>query len=263
MYNNKLIVVVKINNEILRENGEYIYVPSGSEYSLNFKNLESRRALVKVQIDGVNVLSNHSLIINPNEEVNLERFITNNDLDKGNKFKFIKKTKEISKYRGDKIDDGIIRIEFQFEKEKVEPIYIPSPIVWYTHEFQPYHIDCWSWDKNTIKNNEPKFKNEFYCSTSINNCNTRSICENNFSNDLNDDGITVKGSISNQGFKFSNIDELESNVHTIIFKLKCSNKDNNEIKKPLTVNTRLICETCGKSSKSTINFCPNCGTSLV
>ena len=43
MYNNKLVAAIKSNGKVLREFGEEVYIPFGSEYSILIKNLHSVR----------------------------------------------------------------------------------------------------------------------------------------------------------------------------------------------------------------------------
>ena len=90
MYLKKLAVAVKVGGNILRENGEEVYVPFGSEYSIMLKNLESVNAVVSISIDGKCVTDNRELIIHPGASIELEGFIKNKKVS--NKFKFIEKT---------------------------------------------------------------------------------------------------------------------------------------------------------------------------
>lgn len=268
MFKNKLIVVLKSNGKILREYGDNIHIPFGTEYSLGFKNLENRKAVAKVEIDGVDVLDSHSLILNPNEEINLERFITNGDLNNGNKFKFIKKTKEISDYRGDKIDDGIIRIEFRFEEEITVPKITYYTINNNTHlNYDTSKYRSVDYSKNTLNDIKKRrflegsvpYGDNFSC-FSVSSTTFKS--DNNIQKDV-DDGITVKGSISNQGFQFGYVESLEDKSYIIIFNLKGYDSSLVQIQKPITIKTKLQCETCGKKSRSNNKFCSKCGTSLI
>ncbi len=277
-YSKGLVVSIKCNGKILRDNdNNNIYLPFESEYSILFKNLTSKRCCVSVDIDGMNILNNNQLIINPNETQELERFF-NNDINKGNKFKFIKKTQKISDYRGDRIDDGIIRIEHQFEKDKKDNVKI---IYEYTNPYTPYpyyppyytlpayipHYHFYSSTDNTIKNiNNNDVENHCYYNSIVgqNESFTISSTINNTDNirQINEDGITVKGSESNQHFNYTNIGELENKEDTIIFKLNGQNKDNNEIKKEISIKDKMICQTCGTSNKSLNKYCRECGTYL-
>jgi hypothetical protein len=130
MYGNKLAAAIKVNGKVLREFKDTAYIPFGSEYTILIKNLNTVRALVNIYIDGDNVVPG-GLVLNPGQEVDLERSVKNGNLNSGNKFKFIERTGAVEEHRGVKLEDGLIRIEHQFE--------IPRPVinvapVWNTHK---------------------------------------------------------------------------------------------------------------------------------
>jgi len=264
MYQEKMVVCLKNNNKILREKEGIIQIPFGSEYSIFIKNMESRKAKVKISIDGVDVLNGQSLLVNPNDTTELEGFL--NDCVAKNKFKFIPKTKEISEYRGDKIDDGLIRIEFWYEKSKpitqqINQVFNPiSP--WITYK-QPTWI-------TTTSNIDIKSKSvQTDCLRSFDNniCQTSFTAQNcSLNNSVNlksfDEGITVKGEEINQGFKYGNIGVLEENSHVIILRLVGFNDVGDKIEKIVTVSDKLQCKICGKVSGSSSKFCDRCGSYL-
>ncbi len=115
MYNSKLVASLKANGKILREFKDTVYIPFGSEYSILIKNLNTVRAIVNVYIDGENAVPG-GLVVSPGQEIDLERSIKNGNMTEGNKFKFIERTGNIEQHRGVKLEDGIVRIEYQFEK---------------------------------------------------------------------------------------------------------------------------------------------------
>ena len=115
MYQNKFVAVVKFEGKILREKGDIVTLPFGSEYTLLLKNLNSKKAQVNITIDGSDILDGKKLLLDPDSDMELEGFLKGKKAYK--KFKFIDKNPQISEYRGDKIDDGIIRIEFTYEKD--------------------------------------------------------------------------------------------------------------------------------------------------
>lgn len=115
MYNNKLVASIKVNGRILRENKETVLIPFGSEYSFLIKNLHTIRALINVFIDGDNVVPG-GLVLDAGKEIDLERYVRNGNLTEGNRFKFIERTAGIEQHRGVKLEDGLVRIEFQFER---------------------------------------------------------------------------------------------------------------------------------------------------
>ena len=95
MYQNKLAVAIKSSGKVLREFEDNVYLPFSTEYSIFIKNKNSVRASVKIEIDGVDVTQGVSLVVNPNDEIELERFIKNGNLNSGNRFKFIERTSAI------------------------------------------------------------------------------------------------------------------------------------------------------------------------
>jgi len=80
---------------------------------------------------------------------------------------------------------------------------------------------------------------------------------------FNEDGITVEGGDSNQHFHYGSIEECETQSSVITLQLKGITESNVSIKKPITVKTKLICRSCGTSSKSFVKFCHECGTRLI
>lgn len=252
-YKQKLVGVVKVNGRILREDNDVVYLPFGSEYSILLKNLESRRSLVKIFIDGQEVTKG-GLVLNPNSNVELERFI--DDLNTGNKFKFIQKTEKIVEHRGDKIDDGMIRIEYRFEKFK--PITIGE-----------HHLNTRYYDYEPIGSYWPMYgsANPFIRGFSgLGSCEGNSsvaMATPTYSCNINsNEGITVKGSESNQSFNYVNMNEMEENSFVIVLRLKGYNGEK-EVEKPFIVQDKLECSSCGTKSKSNIKYCPECGTFLT
>lgn len=243
MYKNNFVVVVKCNGSILREkDGGKVYLPFGSEYSILLKNKDARRALVEIEVDGKNVLGGRKLIMSGNETQEIKGFMR--DMSKTNKFKFIKKTREIQKHRGDRIDDGLVRVTYQFE----EP---PKPIVANFYYRSPSIGGYWS-DRTYYGTD---LIGSSYCSTG----------ETKFSNNATpnvDEGITVKGGEVNQSYTQGHIGSLSSEIGTIVLHLLGLNTFSVEVSKPLTVTSKLFCETCGRKTKSNNKFCPNCGTYL-
>ena len=227
MYNNNFVAVIKSNGKILRENlnGE-VMLPFGSNYSILLKNLNTVDVVVNIEVDGENVLQDNNLVISPNSDFELLGKLK--DLNKSNKFKFIHKTDQISNYRGDRIDDGIVKITYSFVKPPVSTI-------------NPWVV--------RYKSVPAAYSN--YRSSDIFCC-VSGVYE----------GITVKGEEFNCDFTTTIVGDLESKIHLIVFNLVGKTKDKKKIKKHLYVNTILTCETCGQKSKSSKKYCSNCGTYL-
>lgn len=276
VYNASLVAVVKCNGKILRENKDIVSLPFNSEYSILIKNLNSKRCLVNISIDGKDALDSNSIIIDGNDETEIKGFMVGNKVK--NRFKFIEKSKQISDYRGDRIDDGIIRIEYWFEKEIMKQ-YIFHPIHYYYYPYYPiicgngsafnnyneslqFSSPISSTENNasnwTISSSGATLNANASYNSSINYCSSTPIKES-----LVNEGITVKGTEISQNYNYGSIGILEENSKVIILKLTGTNIDSGKvIDNPITVQTKKVCPTCGKKSKSNIKFCGSCGTFL-
>lgn len=250
MYNNKLVAAIKSKGKILREFNDTVFVPFSTEYSILIKNLHTVRALVHINIDNTEVIPG-GLMIRPNQEIEVERWIKNGNLSEGNRFKFIERTSNIENHRGIGASDGLIRIEFQFEDISLNfgSLY-STPI---SRDWSQY---------NTILrgNNWTESASTAIYTTSVNTVNM--VQDSGSAIPANDIGITVPGSKSNQQFSTSSWFSTESTKHVIILKLLGETKDNELIRKPITVKHKPKCQTCGKQNKATSKFCSECGTSL-
>lgn len=287
MYNNKLAVCIKTAGKVLREHKDTVYLPFGSEYSIFIKNLNSVRALVKIEIDGHDVTGNGGLVIYGNSEIDLERFIQNGNFNQGNRFKFIERSESVERHRGVGVEDGLLRVEFQFEK--------PSQINWndvhdWYKTYKPIVPDPW---KPYYYNTPQVFLNHAGdpppfgmadnggilrsmsvgggTATSCTITTTNSVPLNQAYGDVHqtfsanatsDVGITVPGSISDQKFVTAAWFPTEDTKHVMVFKLLGETEKGKAIKAPVTVKAKPKCVTCGRQNKATAKFCTNCGTSL-
>ena len=300
MYNNKLVASLKANGKILREFKDTVYIPFGSEYSILLKNLNTTRAVVNVFLDGENVVPG-GLVIDPGREVDLERWIKNGNLSEGNRFKFIERTTAIEEGpRGIKLEDGLVRIEFQFEA--------PRPVI--QPKWIPGHYE-YDWYQNNSLNrglfNSPVYGgttgisgstgDRFSVTASGSTCqvNVNGVMRGvDYSNGesvkataaaainqvapqsselhdgsatmdwmpANDVGITVPGSKSEQKFTHVTMGVMETEKHSIVLKLLGETPDNKPIVKPVTVKAKPKCVTCGTQNKAHAKFCHKCGTAL-
>lgn len=281
MYNNKLAVALKANGKVLREQKDTVYVPFGTEYTILIKNLNTVRASVTIEIDGQDATQNVSLIINAKEELELTRFIKDGNLNAGNRFKFIERTASIEQHRGVGVEDGLIRIEFEFERERQPMVTltnhqpwwdqkIGSP--WYGREDKIYYADpsYYTCDtavsKGTLRSTSPTH-GELMNSVTSNAVSQQTMgfataaCA--VPQSFNDAGITVPGSVSDQ--KFSTVYSFSGDgvKHAIILKLLGENPNGQVIQQPVTVKAKPKCTACGKVNKATAKFCSECGTSLA
>jgi hypothetical protein len=271
-FKEQFVVVVKCNGKILREDNGVVSLPFGSEYSLLIKNLNSRRASIKISIDGQDVLDRSSLVIEPNQETELQGFLTG--MIAKNKFKFIQKTKEIQKHRGDKIDDGIIRIEFAFEKP---PVTKREVIVEHHHCWDHWHWPFYRYDYYEYKPIRSFYSsNENIGSSSAewsakgssaaplvnnNDIQVYNCSLNNLTVPQQDEGITVKGNEIAQAFHATYLGEMDP-PEVITIRLKGFKGDGEPVIQVKTTKTKITCSSCGKKCRSSMKYCSNCGTFL-
>ncbi len=290
MYNNKLAVALKSAGKVLREFKDEVYVPFGSEYSVYIKNMNSVRALVKVSVDGVDVGDGTKFVVDANDSIDIERFIKNGNFDEGNRLKFIERTGAIEDHRGIDIEDGLVRVEFDFEKPA------PATTIYWPY-VPPYRRDR-RWDDNifysqgtghspliggsftTISNHvgdapqvtltSSNVGADAKASASAEGVLRNAVNVNYAAVDLpeiqaeveNDVGITVPGSISDQQFNVASWFPTETETHVIVLKILGQTSDNVQVTKPVTVRAKPSCGTCGRTNKATAKFCTECGTSL-
>lgn len=301
MYSNKMVASLKANGKILREFKDTILIPFGSEYSFLLKNLHTQRAVVNIFIDGENAVDG-GLVIDAGREVNLERYVKNNNLTEGNSFKFIERTTAIEDGpRGIKLEDGLIRIEFQYEQPS--PVYkVPqqwirgnyeydtiaksgifnSPMYGGTHSISGGLGDRFSvtasgavnqMNVNGALRGVDTSKNGAATSQAASAAVNKYCADNGIQNkmemhdgaatmDWNDVGITVPGSKSTQKFQTVTMGAMEAEKYTMVLKLLGETADHKPVLQPVTVERKPECVTCGKKNKAHAKYCVECGTAM-
>ena len=285
MYNQKLVASIKVKGKILREFKDTVYIPFASEYSILLKNLNTVRAVVNVFVDGENAVPG-GLVIDPGRSVDLERWIKNGNLSEGNRFKFIERTAQIEDGpRGIKEEDGLIRVEYQFE--------LPRPVINLNQVFG---------NNSTIYSSEYQGVTDKYSKTSgwISASGSSTISQMNVGGvlrgidysqgesvkataaaainqvapdnieyhsgaatmDWNDVGITVPGSKSTQTFQTVTMGALDPVKHNIVLRIVGDLGHNKPVDKAVTVKHKPKCVTCGKQNRAHAKFCVECGTAL-
>jgi hypothetical protein len=261
--------------KILREQSERVVLPFGSEYSVLLKNLDSVRVQAKVSVDGKDATEGTWLVIEPNSSIELERFIRNGNLEKGNRFKFIERTNEIENARGVKEDDGLIRVEFKKEYIAPKPIVQTihhQHVYYYGYPWYPIYRPYWNpypyWGGSRC-NSATQTSG---ANTTISAANTNNTVFSNSSGSplramnklalqTNDAGITVPGSESNQKFHTTGWFATESESEVIVLHL-VGRKGSEPIKRAVVVSDKPACVTCHKVNKANSKFCSRCGTAL-
>lgn len=277
MYNQKLVASIKSNNKVLREFKDTVYIPFASEYSILLKNLNTTRAVVNVFIDGENVVPG-GLVIDPGRTVDLERWVKNGNLSEGNKFKFIERTAAIEDGpRGIKLEDGLVRIEYQFELPRPVlniPTWTTTTTRWDTIYGSVNDATSPTYNVNGVMRGVDFSKGEqvraMAASATTATLNSMGISSTSEVHDgmatmdsyVSDVGITVPGSKSTQSFQTVTVGTLETTVHNIVLKLVGDLGNNKPITKPVTVHHKPKCVTCGKQNRAHAKFCVECGTAL-
>ena len=268
MYNNKLAVAIKTGGKVLREVGETVYIPFGSEYSFFVKNLNNVRADVKISIDGDEIADGDSFVVGPNQSVDIERFLRKNNLNEGNRFKFIERTAGIENHRGVGAEDGLIRVEFRFEKRQPKIEY-NGP--WAT-TCSPTDGGIWNdqyghgnMQRKGGGTGNPRGANNMMRGGAV--FSSSVVQDADFSahtvSTANEAGITTEGSISDQQFRNVASFPLETETHVMVLKLLGETEDNRRVAVPVTTRMKPQCNKCGQvAPKFNTKFCGECGTSL-
>jgi hypothetical protein len=280
MYNQKLVASLKANGKILREFKDTVYIPFGSEYSIVLKNLNTVRAIVNITLDGTDVCPG-GLVLMAGQTIDLERWIKNGNLSAGNKFKFIERTAQIEAHKGIGLEDGIINISYQFEQPQLRAttIWDHNTGHWEKEEKWKYVRDAQIMRglSNTLGSASGGWLSASGASTNIAGSlggsaasfasvqpavlNSVNVAQaQNVS--LNDAGITVAGSKSDQKFATASWFPVLPEKHSIVLKLLGETPDNKPVLQPVTVKAKPKCETCGKLNKANAKFCSACGTAL-
>lgn len=255
MYKSNFVVSIKSNNKFFKEDEDRINIPFNTEYSLYLKNLESRDAVVTVTIDGKDVLDGKRLIVRANSVLELEGFMDGQTAK--NKFKFIKRSKEIEEFLGVTPEDGIITVIFDFEKRKQEyypyVTYFPD---WRWYPPQPYRVTYGTVTGTYADSNIPVT----LTNTVQSGKGTSSSVMNLSTNASVSEGISVPGNDISQNFGLGYVGNLENNPTTISFKL--FGFESNEEKNVIFSKDKIQCVTCGLVNKNHNKFCGRCGTRL-
>ena len=270
MLTNKMVACLKANGKVLREFGENVYVPFGQEYSILLKNLNTVKALVNITIDGEDVVPG-GLVIDGNREVNLERFVK--DLNKGNRFKFIQRTAGIEKHRGIKVDDGLIRISFKYERKQPAFTtadwnhmklggswgggYNPDP-----HFYGTTDAVGQVYPKGVMRGLS---QDSMIGSVTCNALYTANAAEPQLMNVASAQslaGITAPGSVSDQKFQTASWFATEAEEHVMVMRLLGETETGKEVVQPVTVKHQPVCKMCGHKNKARAKFCSECGAGL-
>lgn len=263
MFKENLVVAVKAHNKYLKDIGNQVFLPFGTEYSLFFRNKDTRRVLVgPVMVDGKDVLNGTKVILSGDSEWNLEGGGKAFDptQNKNYRFKFIEKTEKISEHRGDDPSDGLVSVTFQYEI---------SSVVIKTFEHISHRDSSLSRRVNLDDMiiggcaGTGEATNALYSMHMCDNSamSSASIPKTNFA--LQKSGMTTQGSSFDQSYSEGRAGKLERNKHVLTFGLYGQMSNGEDVKEVVTPKTKLTCVTCGTENPLSGKFCNECGTNLT
>ncbi len=264
MFKQSFAAAIKVGGRVLRELDGSVLLPFGSEYAIYLKNLNSRRAMVKISIDGVDVLNGSSLVIEGSQSLDLERFVR--DHFKGNRFKFIERTSAVERHRGIGAEDGLVRIEFAFERS--------VPLLSFNDKFNdnwlkrynnpmiadPYYIADLYYNRCAVVYNSMNVSGSVSSSSGAHPGTATLTSASASAASRNDAGITVAGSISDQNF--STVSSFVTNAPEVMVLKLVGDVGRVPVAKAVTVKRNVRCKTCSRNNKTTAKFCSECGTAL-
>lgn len=273
MYQNGLVVTIKINGKTVEEKDCKVVIPFNSEYSLMLKNRNDRKAVARIYIDGEEVTKKGSLIIDANGSINVERFI--DDMDRGKKFKFVPISDSRVDDKGDS-EKGFVEVRFQLVKPVLNNFIIHEEHIHHKHHHydydwyfcKPYYVDHITpfdvpvyGSPHIYCNSSPTISKGFGGSTMTSNITsdvTSNVRDEAFIQDnhlIEERGATIKGSNSSQKFCYSYVGELEAQETVIRFQL-IGSRDLRIINQYVKTH----CTQCGKAYDINDNYCAKCGT---
>jgi len=266
VHTHDFVAVVRVNGQVVREMHEnganQCFLPAGTDFSLQFKNLRSQRAAVQVRVNGEDALDGHKLVIDANSTGDLLGFMKNGVVTKS--FRLIPMTQEIADHRGTSASDGFVEVIWQFEK----PVMMAFPASFPSFPIKPC---CPTWQGPNVRRRAESFSKGSPCGSSGKSCDTSNSYTPSISEPLCDclsvngdaqEGLVVAGADTHQAFNSTYLRTLEPQVYSIAIKLMVQNHAGQPIETPRLVKVKINCPTCGKSNKSNMKFCGGCGTNI-
>jgi len=256
-YDSQFVLCVLHKGSPVREIGGTVHLPFHSSYKVRVKNKHSfLRAKARVWIDGRQVSNLGDFILQPNETLDLERFL-DESMSSGNRFKFVP--------LGDgRVNDptdpenGIIKVEFYRE---TQPMPRPRPPI------RPLRKGFSPGLTGTLDTN---YVNDSFTYTSGGGGGTTSCSVNYVSNSITPiadsaAGATVEGGYSGQSFVYGS--DFQTEFYPVTLELRLRGLDRREMdwddhpRTPRQPKKRIkFCPSCGAKRHGMAKFCDSCGT---
>jgi len=253
-YDSQFVLCVLHNGSPIREIGNVVHLPFHSEYKVRLKNKNSfLRAKARVWIDGRQVSNLGDFILQPNETLDLERFL-DESMDRGRKFKFVPLEDGRVNDPTDP-DNGIIKVEFYREKRWDPPKFTitSTPIIQTIPNWQYIPTYTYTDTSGTFRGNVGGM--------SSNSCYVSSPASYTPENA----GATVEGGHSGQQFTYAA--DFQTEVYPTTIQLTIRGLDRREVDWEDTPATpgrpkkRIkFCPNCGAKRHGMAKFCASCGT---
>jgi hypothetical protein len=254
-YDEQFVLCALHNGAPVREINGKVHLPFHSEYKVRLKNKHSfLRAKARVWIDGRQVSNLGDFVLQPNETLDLERFLDER-MDKGRKFKFV----PLSDGRvNDPTDEenGIIKVEFYREKRWDPPKF--------TIRSSGRGSSLGSGDANWVYNPTTTC---FNSSQSSVNCSVNYLSSNTIADSFvpANAGATVEGGHSGQQFTYAA--DFETETYPVTLQIRVRGIDRSEVDwednpgTPGRPKKRIkFCPNCGAKRHGMSKFCASCGT---
>jgi hypothetical protein len=261
MYSNDCVLAILHNGKVLRETSGEVHLPFGSNYKIRAKNNGNGRVKVKIKVDDTYIHpENQAFVINSHSYMDLERMITNGDLNSGPKLKFVALSDGRVQDPTNK-DNGVVTVEFYKEK------YIPQPYI-YDQPFKPIQpfepFEPYSGGFIHDINTTPLSHTGVSCSINYSSSDMSNVSCSLGSSGLKSKGITrstkssngatVAGKKSKQ--KFAMTDDFDTEYFPTTLTIKMFGLDEPKFVK----DTRnKFCDTCGRKNRFKAKFCSQCG----
>jgi len=283
-YSNHFVMCVLVNGKPLKERADgVVVIPFGAEYTLRFKNKNSRRALVKFSIDNEDA-SGGGYVIPAHKDIDIRRFS-----DRDQTFKFVDLHSDEAQLDGKNGPNwdgskGVIEAKFFLEKQH-EPFYkqVPIPVPVPVPYPQPYPYPVYPWPKRQYPYhyNTPMWHDDTYGATWSSTVGAKGMCDggtqscnvsmssqvgsaetlSNFApQNANPflEGVTVGGGVSGQQFV-----NVYFDAETDYVTLKLVLRGGTQVEEAVQAVEIEYCSNCGtKRSRKTDKFCGKCGTKL-
>jgi hypothetical protein len=277
-FSNQFVLSVLVDGNIQEElsNGE-VHIPFG-EYALRLRNRNSRRAVVKIFIDGENV-SEGGYVVEANDHVDIYRHA-----NRDRAFKFVSLDSQDAKDAGKGWENkdktkGTIEARFYLERFVQQPYKVlPQIPIKREDPFNDYEkypwgkpskpwpkpYEIWCSSNNELDNGQTPYKMSHVitrgCSQNPQ-CPSTVKCSSLSPQDKISDGCTVEGGMSGQTFGYTTL-EVEEQYTSIKLYLQGCIPTEYQIVYP-----GIYCSNCGirlpKANQKIVNFCNNCGIKII